>query len=70
MIGIQAKGEFSQIEKLPKSFMEVVFNLDREQFIHKYLVSFTWAEGVQVPVCLILLGWRSPIISLKEFPLV
>ena len=57
-MGIQAKWEFSEVEELPKSFMEeVVFHLDLEQFIYKkYLVSFTWAEGVQVPVCLLLLG--------------
>lgn len=52
-MGIQAKGEFSQVEELPSSFMEAMFNVDLEQFTHKtYLVSFTWAEGFQVPVCL------------------
>lgn len=52
-MGIQAKGKFSQVEELPSSFMEAMFNVDLEQFTHKkYLVSFTWAEGIQVPVCL------------------
>ena len=56
-MGIQAKGEFSQVEELPNSFMEVIFNVDLEQFTHKkYLVSFSWAEGIQVPGCLLLLG--------------
>lgn len=61
--GKSSKGQWSQIEELPKSFMEeVLFNLDLEQFIHKYLVSFLWRNsGACVPCTTVAGDQQSPL---------